>query len=94
MGSSKPGSWRDMEHSRGKRMIIKTETPQEQLKRISKELEAVGFERRAYTDDFSKHGIEEWDRLWARQLELLKQYDKLKEKIDAQSTPTTVPAQA
>lgn len=62
---------------------MKTETPQEQLKRIGKELEEVSFER--FWCDTSVKGQARWEELWARGEELLKQYKKLKEKIDAQS---------
>lgn len=64
---------------------MKTETPQEQLKRIGKELEAVEFERQNYTHDNSEKGYQKWCELWDQAQELFKQYNKLKEKINAQS---------
>ncbi len=60
---------------------MKTETAQEQLKRIGKELDEVGFERRKYTHDNSPKGYQTWQELWDRQQELLKQYNKLKADI-------------
>jgi hypothetical protein len=60
---------------------MKTETAQEQLKRIGKELEQTGFERMKYTHDNSPKGYERWQELWDRGQELLKQYNKLKAEI-------------
>lgn len=62
---------------------MKTETAQEQLKRIGDELTAVGCERVGC--DMTPAGQQKWEELWARGLELWKQYCKLKEKIDAQA---------
>lgn len=58
---------------------MRTETPQEQLKRIGRELEETGFERQRYTGDNSASGQQRWQELWDRGQELEKQYNKLKE---------------
>lgn len=57
---------------------------QEEFKRISDEWEENSYERVAYRQDFSKNGQQRWDELWARGLELEKQYYKLKAKLEAE----------
>jgi hypothetical protein len=38
----------------------------------------IGFERTQYTFDHTPKGIAEWDRLWARRVQIEKEIEKLK----------------
>jgi hypothetical protein len=51
---------------------------QKLLASLEKEMVQVGLERTQYTFDHTKNGIAQWDRLWARKVEIEKQIEKLK----------------
>lgn len=53
------------------------------LAEIEKEWVEVSFDRQEWTHDHSPKGCTEWDRLWARSLEL----EKERNKILAEETP-------
>lgn len=56
---------------------------QRQLAKVDREWEEVCFARTRFTGDFSKNGIEEWDRLFAQAQELEKEHNKLVEEGDS-----------
>ena len=62
------------------------------LTELENEALAVSFERVKYTFDHSPNGIAEWDRLWARRIQIDKEIERLKGVNDVQVAQPTVPA--
>lgn len=64
------------------------------LAELERESVSLSFERTKYTFDHSPKGVAEWDRLWARGLEIGEERKKLIGDKGVQSTLQTVSSQA
>lgn len=69
-----------------------TPAQRKRLTELENESIQVSFERTRYTFDHSPQGIEKWDQLWARRIQIDKEIERLKGVDSVQAPQTTVPA--